>query len=261
MATRLNLGIISIPIMQINLVDSRYSKTALHRFSPCCKKAVGNKLYCKGCGEEVLYCDIQKGFDKDMILSKEQKEEVENFLESRTMEVLAIQDIMETTTYNILPYIQKAQLILPCISKGYRKRDIQTYYSFINALKELNKFCVVKYTTKSLEHLGILIHYKDDLLFLEIPFSHYHNKEQIATIKEGLKNEMRIEKIKDLDIFKKEAKKFLKKFEDIEVDISEVKEKKIELLEEFTKNIEGGETEVSIDKFEEEVNPFCEIRK
>ena len=239
--------------MPINITNNRNSTTGMKRFSKCCSKPVGNKYYCKGCNEDVLYCDIQKGFSEENILTEKQTEKMKEFLEGGNMDILSIQDITETTTYDILPYIQKTQIIFPSISKDYRKKDLRTYYSFVNVLKKENKYCIVKYTTRSVEHLGILIHHKGDLLFFEICFNHYQNTEETDRIKEGIKNTIRIDKVDNLYGFEKEAKKFIKSFES-KIEVCDVKEEKLKLINEF-KDMDKT-IEVDVGTLEKEENPF-----
>ncbi len=255
MATTLKLGLINIDLMLINTQNNRYSTTGTHRFSKCCKARVKNKMYCSDCGKDILNSDLLKGFDEDNILSESQSEKLKTFLDNGVIEVISIKDITETTTYDILPYIQKTQIIFPSISKGYKKSNMRSYYSFTNALKKENKYIIGKLVNRGLEHLVVIMPYKKDMLMFFLPFNHYQNTDEIDRIKEGVKNTIRIDKVDNLYGFEKEAKKFIKGFES-KIDVCEIKEEKLKLINEF-KNM--GEVEISIDKVEVEENPFLEV--
>lgn len=254
MVLAIQLGILKIPISTTNFSNSRYASSGLHQFSTCCKGEVGNKNYCKSCGKEVSKEQILKGIDKDTILSKEQQEGLKNALEGGLMEVLSIKDINETTTYDILPYIIKSQLVLPSISKGYKKTDIKTFYSFKSALKELNKFCIVKLTQRATEHIGIMINWKSDLVWLELPFCHYNNLKGLEEQKNLIEKVIKDEKIMDLEAFKEQAQGFISSYKSKVNEVSEVKEEKKILLKSYIQEIETGIKDISVQTKEE--NPF-----
>ena len=253
MVLKIQLGLLSIPIATTNFSNSRYASSSLHQFSKCCKEAVGNKNYCKGCGIEVSKDDILKGIDKNNILSKEQQEGLKNALEGGLMEVLGIQDFTETTTYDILPFIQKAQLVLPSTSKGYKKIDIKTFFSFKSALKELNKFCIIKLTQRATEHIGVLLNWKTDLVWLELPFKHYSNIQEIDEQKAFIEKVITDEKIENINQFQEQARNFINSYKSKVNKTDEVEEQKKILLKSYIEQIETGlQVEVKVN----EINPF-----
>jgi non-homologous end joining protein Ku len=252
---KIQLGLLGIPIQTINFSNSRYATSGLHQFSICCKEAVGNKNYCKGCGKEVNKEEILKGIDKNTILNETQQEALKTALEGGLMEVLGIKDINETTTYDILPFVIKSQLVLPSISKGYKKVDIKTFYSFKIALKELNKFCIVKLTQRNTEHIGILLNWRNDLIWLELPFKHYSNIKDLDNQKELVDKVIQTEKIMDLESFKEQAQNFINSYKSKVNETDEIEENKKMLLNTLVKEIRTGviKEEIKIN----EKNPFA----
>jgi non-homologous end joining protein Ku len=253
---KLQVGLLNIPITAINLTKSRYSDkdTALHLFSSCCKFPVGNKRVCKGCGKEVSKEEVFKGTDKDNILSLQQQETLKQALESGTIEVVGIKDITETTFYDLIPFVVKAEAILPSIS-DFKKADIKTFYSFKEGLKELNKYCLVKKIQRNTEHIGILLNWKDDLIFIEIPFKHYSNFSKIESAKSNIIKLIEENKVIELEGFKEQAKQFLEVFKSKVGEIDEMKEEKRLLLKQLLEDVEKGETETKIEINEK--NPFA----
>ena len=254
MSVTLKIGLVNIPIFLTNYSNSRYSTSGLHQFSKCCGEAVGNKKYCKECGKEVLSCDIRKGLDKDTILTENQAENLKEILDNNTMEVIAIKDFNQEMVFELIPFIQKTQLILPSISKTYKKADIRTYYSFVNALKDNNKMCLVKFVNRGLEHIGILMFKQQDLMFIEVPFKNYNNISEINRLKESVENVIRVDNITDLEQHKEQANTFVKQFKDKENDLELIKEEKAVLLKNMIKDIRDGV--VTTQKVEVNVNPF-----
>jgi non-homologous end joining protein Ku len=256
MVLQIQLGLLKIPIMVENFSNNRSASSSLHQFSMCCKDSVGIKNYCKGCGKEVTRAEILKGTDKNTILSQAQQDALKEALEGGIMEVLGIQDITETTTYDILPYVVKAQAILPSISKGYKKTDIKTFYSFKASLKELNKFCIVKLTQRACEHIGVMLIWKEDLVFIELPFKHYSNISEIERLKELVVQTIKDEKISDTEAFKEQAGQFISTYKSKVNSVSEVKEEKKILLKAFIEDIEKGITPAETISISEK-NPFA----
>lgn len=252
---KLQIGLLGIPIQTTNFSNSRYASSGLHQFSVCCNGEVGNKNYCKSCGKIVGKEEIKKGVDKDTILSETQQEALKQALEGGLMEVLGIKEITETTTYDILPYVIKAQMISPSISKGYKKVDIKTFYSFKSALKELNKFCFVKLTQRATEHIGVLLNWKEDLVFIELPFKHYSNISQQMQVKDSVNSLIKIESIADLEGFKEQAQGFITAYKSRVSDVNEITEDKKVLLNALVEEIKTGvkPQEIKIN----EVNPFA----
>lgn len=263
MVLSIQIGLLKIPVMPVNFINSRYAITRLHQFSNCCNERIKQNKICSKCNKIVLTADIRKGIDENTILSKEQEEELKECLESGIMEVVGIREYEKDELINLIPYIQKSQLILPSISKGFKKTDIKTYFSFVNALKELNKICIVKLIQRAVEHLGVLIVYKNDLLFIEIPFKRYNNIEDVLRLKECVNNAVIIEKINNLEEFKEQAKEFINAFESKETKLTEIKEEKTEMLELFIENIKSGNITKKPKKTIKETtkNPFIVVRK
>ena len=251
----IKIGLVSVPIMVVNFSNNRYSVSGLHQFSNCCNEAVGNRKYCKGCGKEVNNSEIKKGLDKETILTEEQSDTLKEYLEGGLMEVIAIKDFKSEILFELIPFIQKTQLVLPSISKGYKKTDLKTFYSFTNALRELNKFCIVKLVTRGLEHLGLLVFKGEDLLFLELPFKNYHNLSEIKRLKEAVENTISMDKITELDSFKEQAKEFIGNFKNRAEKPELVNEEKKVLLKKMVEEIRNGtfkETKIEM----KERNPF-----
>lgn len=256
MVLAIQLGILKIPIDTTNFSKNRYSVTALHQYSVCCKEEVGNKPYCKGCGKDVSKEDIIKGIDKDTILSKSQQEELKTFLEGGLMEVLGVRDITENTAFEMLPFVQKAQMILPSTSKGFKKSDIKTFYSFKSALKDLNKMCIVKLTQRNTEHIGVMMNWKEDLIMLELPFKNYNNLAELESQKLLVSKVIEKEGLKDIEGFKEQAKQFISNYQSKVSDINEVEEQKKVLLSSFIEQIKTGVV-VQTTEIKQEENPFA----
>lgn len=257
MVLSISLGLLKIPVMVVNYANNRYSVSGLHQFSKCCGESVGNKKYCKECGKDVLSCDIRKGLDKDTILTETQADNLKEHLEGGLIEVVAIKTFKQEYLMDLLPFIQKSQLILPSISKGYKKTDIKTFYSFVSALKGQNKFCIVKLVQRAVEHLGVLVFHKDNLVFLEVPFKNYNNMPEIKRITEAVENIIRVDKITNLEIHKEQANNFIKQFKNKENKIEMVKEEKLVLLKKYVENIRSGVTPTQELNEVREVNPFA----
>ena len=257
MTSILKIGIVSIPIKLVNMVNSRYSTSSLHLFSKCCNSPVKNKQVCESCNNPLSKEDIQKGIDKDTILSKEQEKQLKDLNENGILEVLSLKDITETTTYDILPFVIKSQALLPSISKGYRKTDIKSFYSFLNAIKDLNKYALCKYVNRSCEHIGIIIHYKTNFLFLELPFKHYNNLEEIDSDKVLIENAVKKDNISDLTAFSEQAKTFINTFKGRVGEINEITEEKKALLNQLVEEVKTGIKPTQQQEVKEEINPFA----
>ena len=176
--------------MLVNFINIRScDQELLHQFSNCCKERIRYKKTCESCNKEVLNPDILKGVDKEHILSEAQQDKLKELLDNQTIEILSFEQQTENTLLNQIPFIKKTMLILPSISKGYKKRDVNIFLSFKEALKELNIYLKVKYITRGKEHLGIITFYQDDLIFIELPYFSYINLQEIRTIKEGIERE------------------------------------------------------------------------
>uniref|UniRef100_A0A6M3JDZ0 Putative DNA repair protein n=1 Tax=viral metagenome TaxID=1070528 RepID=A0A6M3JDZ0_9ZZZZ len=251
----IQLGLVKIPCMLVNYANSRYSTSGLHQFSSCCSARVRQKKICEDCGKEVNNIEIRRGLDKDTILSEGQEERLKEVLESGIIEVVSIKEDINLT--NLIPFIQKTQLILPSINKGYKKTDIKTFFSFKSALEELNKVCFVKLIQRGLEHLGILMVYNGDLTFFEIPFKHYNNLKEIIRLKEQVDNVLRLDKINNPTEFKAQAEGFINNFS-TEKGLDEIEEKKLLLLKKFVSDIRDNVVteELQETNINEEINPF-----
>jgi hypothetical protein len=133
--------------------------------------------------------------------------------------------------------------------------DIKTFYSFKASLKELNKFCIVKLTQRATEHIGVLLNWKEDLVFLELPFKHYSNIAELSRIKQSVKDFVKADKITDLEAFTEQAKGFINSYKSKVTEINEVEESKKVLLKSFLAEIRTGikPQEIKVN----EVNPFA----
>lgn len=249
--TIIKLGMITIPVMLVSFSNSRYSSSQLHLFSNCCNERVKLKKTCGNCNKELLADEISKGLDKDTILTESQQEQLKEKLENGIIEIISAKEITEATFYDLIPFIQKSQLILPSIRKGYRKNDLKIFYAFESALKKLNKLCICKYVNRGLEHLVIVFSYKGNLISAEVPFNTLNNIDEIKRLKEAVANESRgINK----DEFSKEAESFVSNFKN-NAEIEEIKEEKKALLKKFIEQIRNGDKE---EKEEiREINPFA----
>jgi non-homologous end joining protein Ku len=265
MTTNLKIGLINIPVLLINTTNSRYSTDTLHLFSSCCNEKVKMKKVCSGCGKDLLATEISKGLDEKTILTEEQQEKLKESLENNVIEVIAIKDINENMLYEFIPFIQKSQFVFPSISKGYQKSNIKTYYSFVNALTELKKYLICKFVSRGLEHLTIVMPYKDKILLIELPFKKYSNLEETIRIDEAVKNIIRTDKITELTQFSTQAKDFISSFGNKVNELEEAVEEKKVLLKQFIKQIrEKGECEFleenEMSAVQTEVNPFVRAR-
>ena len=250
---KIQLGLLSIPIQAVGFSKSRYSSTSLHKFSKCCNEAVGVRDYCKGCSKDLSKEEVVKGVDKDTILTESQQEALKEALESGVMEVLGIKDITETTAYDLFPFVQKAEIILPNTYKGYKKQEIKIFYSFKSALKELNKYCLVKLVQRNCEHIGVLMIWKGDLIFIELPFKAYNNLKEINKVKDLVELEIKSAKIDGLDSFSAQAQQFINNYKSKVNDYSDIQEEKKIMLKNFVEQIGKGEKEIKI----ESKNPFA----
>jgi len=252
---QIRIGLISIECMTLNLYNSSYSYSALHQFSNCCRERVRLKKVCEGCKKELVNSEILKGTDKNTILSEEQQDQLKELLENSVIEILSFKDLEKDTLTNILPFINKSQIILPSIRKGFKKQDIIIFNSFKLALKEAKKYCIAKLVTRGKEHLCFIINFKNDLLLLELPFNYRNNKEEIERIKEAIERESRG---LNLDKFKTEAKKFIEGFKNQFNSYTEIKEEKKQLLRTFIEAIKTGKPTKSVrDSKKVEINPFA----
>jgi non-homologous end joining protein Ku len=150
-----------------------------------------------------------------------------------------------------MPFIQKSQILFPTLKKGFKKSDIQVFYAFKNALKNLNSYCVVKFVQRSKEHLGIIVNYKNDLMYFEMPFKRQYNDDEIDRLKEAINRET---KNIEVNSFTKEAEKFVGNFKGTE-DLLTTKEEKLQLLRQYIEEIQTGKT-TQIKKEVKELNPF-----
>lgn len=234
----IQIGLVKIPCTVVNLYNSKCTADGLHNFSTCCNEPVGNKNYCKGCGEIVGPDKIVKGIDKDTILTKEQLAQLKEVGENLTISVLGIKNDAKNALSEIAPFIIKSQIVLPSIKKGFKKSDLTTFFGFKNALQKSGKYCVVKYTFKFKEHLGILTIFKDDLIFLEVPFLHLNNNSEITRLKE----QVAIESSNiDKDISTQSAINLISGMPEIEIE--NVNEQKNDMMKEILAQINLGENE------------------
>ena len=254
MSIMLKIGLVSIPIQLVNVVNNRYTESSLHLFSKCCNAPVKNKQVCETCNKALTKGDIQKGISKDVILTDVQLEGLKTALEGGILEVLSFKDVTETTTYDLLPFVQKCQVVMPSIGKGYKKTNIITYYSFLSALKEQNKYAICKLVSRGCEHLGILIHHKNEILFIEICFKHYSNIAELSSQKEMIEKVIKSEKIIDLESFKEQASNFITNYKSKVTEINEISEEKKVLLKVLVEEIRTGKKAAEIKV--SEINPF-----
>lgn len=254
MAMSFKVGMVTFPIMLVNLVNAKStSSLSLHRFSKCCSSRTGYKNYCKECLENIS--EFSKGIDKDTILSKEQEEKFKEYLDNGIIEVLKIEKFNEDVFKKFFPYILKSQLILPSISKKTKtetKLGFKTYFSFLKALGK-DRYLLVKKVERGKEHLGLVFFYNDTLTFFEIPFNHYYNDYDIGRMKDAIKNIIEVENFENLEEFEKEATGFIGKFKNSKD--KDIIEEKAELLKVFVEELKNPDQKVSIKK-EVKVNPF-----
>jgi len=249
----LKIGLITIPVMPVNVVNSRYSTSGLHEFSSCCNKKVNHKKVCSSCSKGLLNTEVRKGTNENEILTSNQQEMLKEKLENSIIEVLGIKNKEADFEMKYISFIQKSQILFPSITKGFRKSDIKTFISFKEALEELNKVCVVKLVTRGLEHLGFVMVLNNELMFFEIPFKTYFNTDEVSRIKEAVERECEDVKAD----FKEQALKFIEDFKSLEIDEA-IEEKKV-LLQKFISEIRLGCKTNTIEKevvSEEGVNPF-----
>jgi len=246
----IRLGMLSIKCINLNMVNSSYAVNPLHMFSECCNERVGLKKYCKSCNKELLATEIKKGSDKEHILTEEQQDRLKTLLDNSTINVLSIKDKEEDTLYNLIPIIQKSQIVLPKLDD--KRINIEMFYGFKNALKD--KIALCKLVNRGKEHLVILTDFKNDLLAVEIPFSKYINSDEVNRLKEATENE--IVRLKaDVDKYTTQAKQFVESY-DKGTEISQVKEEKIALMRSFLEEVNKPFKEEQEEQQKEEENPF-----
>jgi len=208
------------------------------------------KKICEKCDKEVLNPDILKGTDNEHILTIEQQERLKEKLDNQTIEILSFELQTENFFTEKIPFtlIQKSQLILPSISKGYKKKDISIFLSFCEALKELEVYCKVKYTSRAKEHYGIITAKDNNLIFIELPFSNRLNYDNINKLKTAVENENCEANLKDFakDYIKSNLK---------EIDYSTITEKKAILIKQY---LEQAINPNELKEEKEIENPFIE---
>ena len=235
--------------MLVNFVNSRaYNDNPLHQFSSCCKSRVRYKKVCEGCQKEQQAHEILKGTDAEHILTDDQQDRLKESLDNQTIEILSFEQQTENFFTEKMPFtfIQKTMLVLPSISKGFKKKDINIFHSFKEALKELQVFCKVKYVSRAKEHYGIMTIMDNNLMFIELAFHNKLNIDEISRLKEQVSN-LNIEpKLKDFakDYIKANLK---------ELDYELIKEKKAILIKQYLQNAINGEELKEDQKVE---NPF-----
>jgi len=273
MPTIIRHNLLNIPVMLVNFVNSRaYDSNPLHQFSRCHKARVRYKKVCEECEKEIrekVYNiniwnelkdkekliiinslleglrnpDILKGTDKEHILTQEQQERLKEALDNQTIEILSFEQEQEIP----LTLIQGSKLILPSISKGFKMRDVEIFFSFKEALKELGAIAKVKYTTRGKEHLGILKIHKDELIFIELPFFSRLNIDEITRLKQAVEDLRAGPKLKDYAV--QYIKANLKPLE-----FETIQEKKAILIKKYLEQaIKGERLEVKDEGVE---NPF-----
>jgi len=238
--------------MNINMVNSSYAVNPLHMFSSCCNERVGLKKYCKSCNKELLATQINKGKDEEHILTDEQQERLKTLLDNSTINVLSIKDIEEDTLYNLIPIIQKSQIVIPKLDD--KKINIEMFYGFKNALKD--KIALCKLVNRGKEHLIILTEFKKDLLAIEIPFNKYINNEEVSRIKEATTNEVNRLKA-DVNKYTEQAQQFVDSY-DTEKGLDEIQEEKIALIKTFLDKVNKPLKEEQEQQIEEK-NPFAVV--
>ena len=55
----------------------------------------------------------------------------------------------------------------------------------------------MKLTQRATEHIGVLLNWKDDLIFVELPFKHYSNISQQLQVKENVNSLIKVEGLND----------------------------------------------------------------
>jgi len=218
---KLKIGLINIDVMAINLYNSSYNYMKLHQFSKCCKARVRYKKVCEKCNKELQNYEILKGTDENHLLTDEQLNQIKEVLDNGYIEVVGIVDYKDLK--EIYPYIMKSQIILP----KENKNNLITFYSFAEALKELNKMCIVKRVERYKEKVGYLIS-GANLFYFELPFSYQYNTEEINRLLEA---QARLTKGLNIYKYKDDAIEFIKNFKNSYSEITEITEEKKVLLE------------------------------
>lgn len=255
----IRIGMIKIPAMEVNLFNSDYtSGLRLKRFSTCCSARVRQKKVCESCRKELGNEDIVKGTDKENILTNEQLDEIKKEMESQTINILSIETKLPNFYESFMPYVTKTQVLLPSIRKGYKKSDIKTYYGFFKALKETDRYCIGKLTSRGKENLVIIYPMKDDLYMSILPFNRRDNSKEIQRLKTAVRNE--VGELSESDDFKDEAKKFVKQF-DYDLEIKEVKEQKLQLLKKYLNEKSSNAKSIADEDNSKgvETNPFAMV--
>lgn len=239
--------------MLVNFVNTRaYDTEPLHQFSKCHKAKIRYKKVCDVCNKEVLNPNILKGTDAEHILTQAQQDKLKEALDNQTIEILSFEQENENFFSDKVLLIQKSQMILPSMSKGFKMNDVNIFISFCEALKELNIYCKVKYVSRAKEHYGVIAIYQDNLIFLELPFFSRLNTDEITRLKEQVSFLNGEASLKDfaVDYIKSNI---------ADVDYELVSEKKAILVKQYLEKAIKGEIEEEEQEIE---NPFiCEKKR
>lgn len=241
--------LLRIPVLLLNYYNSPYATSQLHEFGSCCLKAVKHKKVCSSCGKFLNNTQILKGFDETHILTKEQQEKLKNLSDNQVMEIVNFIPFESEQFFDLIPYIKNSKQILPSISKGFKHNDFFIFYGFKKALDNLKMACLVKYVSRSREHLGYIVIWKENLVFLEVPFMKEYNFDELNRLNEAVNFEKRA--LTEINKLENSAMEFIDKNIN-EISPMDIKEEKKELLKVFLSK--------AVNKLElqeqEAINPF-----
>jgi DNA end-binding protein Ku len=160
--TYINFGLVNIPIRIETL--ARDESIKFNMLCPSHHK-INHINYCQICQKSYDYSELLKGYqveeNKFVVFTKEQLEQLKE--KTNAMRVLGfieeteIPFLLFDTTYNITPQHDR--------KKGYI--GLKSFVLFKEALKISGLCCIVKFTLKTKEHLGIIKVFQDRL-FLTI---------------------------------------------------------------------------------------------
>jgi len=208
--------------MLINSINSRNINIKKHKIHLEDNGKVGYKNYCKKCNKELLSHEIGTEY-KDKVLTDEQLENIKEFVESNTIEVLGFKKLDVNAKKD---FFMRTYYILPDISKNAKKGEQKNFYAFINAIKNLGLVGICLFTNRGNQQIG-LFYVEDRAKLSLIPFNEVINQDIMRL-------EEQIPKFDNIPT--KEAELFIKQNINEKLDYANIKNT---IKEQYEKAIKG----------------------